>query len=191
MDLQKINVKFFVEESGGILLTDFITIFNSWIQASDGAYVDVANYSHVPAGPGILLIAHDANISMDNTGNRLGLLYNRKQALDGTNREKLLLTFRLALEACRRVEEDPALQGKIKFRGQEALFLINDRLLAPNTEETFQAVKPDLEELARTLYAGTRFTLQHRAEPKQRFAVEIRTPASYDIATLLKNLAAA
>jgi len=191
MDLQKINVKFFVDNSGAVPLTRFIGVFTSWIQASDGIYLNVADYSHVHAGPGILLLAHDANISMDNTGNRLGLLYNRKQPLRGTNREKLLLTFRTALETCRRIEEEPTLQGKCTFRGNEAFFLINDRLLAPNTVETFDAVKPDLEDLARTLYGGAPFTLQHRDDPKQRFAVSIQTPASFEIASLLKNLTAA
>ncbi len=188
MELEKINVKFFVEDPGGIPLTKFIHIFTSWIQASEGAYVDVADYSHISAGPGILLIAHEANISMDNRGNRLGLLYNRKQPLKGSNRERLRATFHTALQVCRRVEEDPALGGRVRFAGNEALFLINDRLLAPNTGEMFQAVRPALEDLARTLYAGTPVRLTHIADPKERFAVRIATPLSCDVASLLKNL---
>src|SRR3989338_10124635 len=126
MDLQRINVKFFLADANGVALTDFIPIFNSWVQASDGEYYDIADYSHVHAGPGVLLIAHEANISMDNTGNRLGLLYNRKQPLSGGNIEKLHFVFRTALEFGRRIEEEPPLQGKIKFAGNEFLFLIND-----------------------------------------------------------------
>lgn len=166
----------------------FINIFNSWIQASDGDYYDLADYSHMHAGPGIFLIAHEAHIGMDNTGNRLGLLYNRKRPLLGSNRERLRLTFKSALDYCRRIEEEPSLQGKFKFRGDEALLIINDRLLAPNTEETFQAVKPDLENLAHTLYAGGDFTLQHKADSRERFAVEMRTPVAFETTTLLKNL---
>lgn len=188
MDLQKVNVKFFVGDSNGVPLTAFINIFNSWIQASDGDYYDLAEYSHMHAGPGILLIAHEANISMDNTGNRLGLLYNRKRPLQGSNREKLRFIFRSALENCRRIEEELSLQGKLKFLGNEVLVLINDRLLAPNTEETFLAVRPDLEGLARTLYAGAEFTLQRETDPKKRFSVQIKTPVSFEITALLKNL---
>ncbi|MBI4488916.1 MAG: hypothetical protein HY694_07500 [Deltaproteobacteria bacterium] len=188
MDLQKINVKFFVADSHWVPLTAFIHIFNSWIRASDGDYYDIADYSHMHAGPGILLIAHEANISMDNSEERLGLLYNRKQPLQGSNREKLRLIFGLALENCRRIEEDPSLQGKLRFLGNEALFFINDRLLAPNTEETFQAVKPDLDDLARTMYGGADFTLKREADPKKRFSVQIRTPVSFEIRALLKNL---
>ena len=84
MDLQKISVKFFAASSGAIRLTDFIDVFNSWIQGSDGAYYDVADYSHMQAGPGVVLVFHEANVSMDNAGNRLGLLYNQKQPLCGS-----------------------------------------------------------------------------------------------------------
>lgn len=190
MDLQKINVKFFVGYSNGVSLAAFINIFHSWIRASDGDYYDLADYSHMHAGPGILLIAHEANISIDNTGNRLGLLYNQKQPLQGSNREKLHSTFRSALDYCRRIEEEPSLQGKFKFRGDEALILINDRLHAPNTEGTFRVLKPDLEDLARTLYGGTDFTLRRNTDPKQRFTVQIETPSAFEIEALLKNLGA-
>jgi hypothetical protein len=188
MELQKINVKFFVEEPGQVPLTAFIDIFHSWIQATDGIYYDVADYSHMHNGPGILMIAHEADISIDETGGQRGLLYNRKQPLQGSNQEKLRCTFRAALENCLRLEQEPSLQGKLKFRGDKGLFLINDRLLAPNTDETFQTVRADLEDLARSLYAGTNFTLQRETRPKERFSVTITTPAPFDIRALLTNL---
>lgn len=188
MELQKINVKFFVENPDGISLTAFIPIFNSWIQASDGDYYDIADYSHMHAGAGIVLVAHEANISMDNAEGRVGLLYNRKQPLAGSNQERLRSAFKSALAYCRRVEEEPYLQGRLRFKGGEALFLVNDRLSAPNTEQTFDSLRPDLEDLARTMYGGAEFALERRGEPKRRFGVLIRTPAPFEIATLSRNL---
>ena len=189
MDLQKINVKFFVNDPDAFPLDRFIPLFNAWIQASDGEYYDIADYSHVPAGPGIVLVAHEANVSMDNGGNRLGLLYSRKGPLQGPNGEKLRWTFKAALEYCRRIEEEPALQGRLRFRGDEALLLINDRLLAPNSEKTFLAVRPDLEHLARALYGGADFVLEpDTGDPRRRFSVHIRASASFDVVGLFKNL---
>ena len=188
MDLQKINIKVFVDEPDGIPLTAFIPIFHSWIQATDGDYHDVADYSHVHAGPGILLVAHEANLSIDNSGNQLGLLYNRKQPLQGTNGEKIRGVVKLTLEYCRKLEEEPSLEGKFRFSGDEALFLINDRLLAPNTDETFQSVKSDLESLGQRLFGGAEFALEREGDPQQRFAVRIKSSANFDAATLLKNL---
>lgn len=170
-------------------LTTFIDIFHSWIQATEGEYYDVADYSHMAAGPGILLVAQEANISIDETGGRRGLLYSRKQPLQGSNREKLLWVFKAALENCLRIEREPSLNGRIKFRGDQALFMINDRLLAPSSEQTFHAVRPDLEELARTMYGGADFILKHdNEEPRKRFGVQIKTPVSFDVMALLENL---
>ena len=83
MDLQKINAKFFAAEPNKVPLTDFIDIFHGWIQATDGVYHDVADYSHMQAGPGIVLVADDANVSIDETGNRRGLLYSQKGNMTG------------------------------------------------------------------------------------------------------------
>jgi len=189
MELQKINVKFFTRSPDEVSLTDFIDIFNSWVQGSEGDFYDLADYSHMQAGPGILLIAHEANISIDETGGRRGLLYNLKRPLQGSNSHRLRGVFKAALEYCRRIEGAPSIKGRIKFSGDEALLLINDRLLAPNNEETFRVVRPDLEDLARTLYAGANFNLEPSTrDRRERFGVKIKTPISFDIVTLLKNL---
>ena len=74
MDLQKIGMKFFAEDGSTIDLVEFIPIFHRWIQnkALSDLLIDVADYSHVHAGPGILLIAHEGNYAVDETGNRRG-----------------------------------------------------------------------------------------------------------------------
>jgi hypothetical protein len=41
--------------------------------------IDVHDYSHVHHGPGILLVAHEANLSIDEAEGRRGLVYIRKQ----------------------------------------------------------------------------------------------------------------
>ena len=188
MELQKINFKIFASGPNGVPLAAFIPIFHSWIQATRGDYHDVADYGHMQAGPGILLVAHEANISVDETGGRRGVLYNRKQPLAGSNQDKLRSVLRTALEACIKLQAEPSLQGRLGFSGSEALFLVNDRLLAPNTEETFQELRPDLESLAEKLYAGESFTLEREGDPRQRFAVRIKARGTFDLATLFRNL---
>jgi len=189
MDLQKINVKFFVENRAAVSSEAFVLLFNAWIQAADGEYYDIADYAHVEAGPGILLIAHEANIAMDNTGNHWGLLYNRKQPLPGSNGEKLRRVLKAALENCRRIEEASSLEGKVKFRADEALLLINDRLSAPNTEATFNALKADLKTAAHALYGDADFVLERESEdPRKRFGVRIKAAGGFNVVTVLANL---
>jgi hypothetical protein len=188
MELQKINVKFFAAEPDGIRLEEFINVFNSWIQSADSEYYDVADYSHVHDGPGIVLVAHEANISIDNAGGRLGLLYNRKQPMSGTNQEKLRFVFRSALENCRKLEQDPSLRGRLAFLGNEATLLINDRLIAPNTDAVFAEARPDIQALAQSLYPGADITLERDQNPRERFNVAIKTARRFDLLTVLKNL---
>jgi hypothetical protein len=188
MDLQKINVKFFAVEKEPVPLTAFIDIFHSWIQATDGIYHDVADYSHMKNGPGIVLVAQDANVHIDETGGRRGLLYNQKTPLPNSNQEKLRVVLCAALEHCRRLEQEPAMKGKLKFSGDEVLISINDRLLVPNTTESFQLVKPDVEAAAAQLFDRASFALSYKEDPRRRFSIAIRTFESFDVDRLIANI---
>ena len=190
MEVQKINIKVFAAPND-VPLTDFIDIFHGWIQATDGRYHDVADYSHMQAGPGIVLVADDANVSIDETGNRRGLLYSQKGKLSGSNLAKLNTVLRSALENCRRLEEEPALRGKLRFSGNEVEILVNDRLFAPNSGEAFEELRPEIDFLARRLYATANFTLlRNQNDTRHRFNVTITTPLSFETKTLLNNLQA-
>ena len=191
MELQKINIKVFTAEPNNVPLTDFIDVFHGWIQATDGVYLDVADYSHMQAGPGIVLVADDANVSIDETGNRRGLLYSQKGKLSGSNLEKLNTVLRSALENCQRLEQEPALDGKLRFAGNQVEIVVNDRLVAANTGEVFEEIRPEIDFLARRLYSTTNFTLlQNQQDTRHRFNVTISTPLSFETKTLLDNLQA-
>ena len=189
MDLQKLTVKFFTAPPDTVPLTDFIDIFHGWIQATDGVYHDVADYSHMQSGPGIVLVAQHANLHIDETGGRRGLLYCQKAPLSGSNREKLRTVFRAALENCRRLEREPALKGKLKFSGDEVLVSVNDRLVAPNDADTFQKLKPELEFAAAELFRPAKPTISHKQDARQRFSVAIRTFEPLPLDTLIANIA--
>ena len=188
MELQKINVKFFATDPNNPPLTDFIDLFHDWIHATDGVYHDVADYSHMQAGPGIVLVANDANVSIDETDNRRGLLYSQKSPLSGSNPEKIRTALRSALKNCRRLEEEPSLHNKLKFSGSEALISINDRLAAPNTDEAFEEIKPAIESVAKTLFGDADITLERNPDPRQRLNVRIKTSRSLGLGELMRNL---
>ena len=188
MDLQKLNVKFFVEPPDTVPLTEFIEVFHSWIQATDGDYHDVADYSHMQDGPGIVLIANDANVSIDESGGRRGLLYNRKAPLAGSNQERLRTVIRAGLENCRRLQREPALAGKMKFSGDGILISVNDRLAVPNTRESLESLKPDLEAVAGRLFDGPGLAFSYETDSRQRFSVAVRAPRRLDLDRLIANV---
>jgi hypothetical protein len=188
MDLEKLNVKLFVEQPNRVPLADFIEIFHGWIQAADGVYHDVADYSHMQSGPGIILVANDANVSIDDGGNRRGLLFSQKSRLSGSNQERLRTVLRSALENCRRLEEEPALRGKLRFTANEAVIFLNDRLLGANSVEAFDEIKGDIEVVASELLGGAKFTVDRQSDSRQRLNIYVKSPATMSSAQALNNL---
>ena len=189
MELQHINLKFFIENGASLNLESFHGVFNKWIQKglTDDLLVDVAEYLHVHHGPGIMLIGHSANYSLVLTVGRLGLLYNRKEQVEGTNRQKLIQAAHAALSAMWILEKE----NRVRFIGSEMQIIINDRLLVPNTTETFVALKDDLEAFFGILYNGAEVNLVHQAnESRLRFIVDVKSASAFDTQTLLDNISA-
>jgi len=186
MNLQHINIKFYLENPETVNLADYGAVFNSWIQGQrlDELLVDVADYLHVHHGPGIMLIGHEADYSLDQRAGRLGLLYNRKEQLDGTNLQKLVQAAHAALTAAQILEQENGL----KFIGSEVQVIVNDRLLVPNTADSFEALKPDLQSFFTALYDGVGCELEHLTNPRERFTVNVKTGTSFAVETLLKNI---
>ncbi len=188
MELQKLGVKFFVDPCSDMPLTQFIDVFHGWIQATDGVYHDVADYSHMQTGPGIVLIADNANVGIDESENRRGLLFNQKRRLSGSNQERLRSVVAAALESCRKLEAEPALRGRLRFSGNESVIWVNDRLAGTNTENSFQELKSEIEPFAKQFYGDGEIRFEHEGDPRKRLHVRIKTSGRLDVNALLRNL---
>ena len=138
MNIQHLNIKFYLENPKSINLAEYSAVFNTWIQKQrlEELLIDVADYLHVYHGPGILLIGHEADYSLDNRAGKLGLLYNRKEQMDGTSQEKLAQAVRAALTAAQILEKE----NNLKFNGSEVQLIVNDRLLVPNSAKSYSAL---------------------------------------------------
>ena len=186
MDLQRINLKVYLEE-WQVTPEDVFKIFNTWIsKITDEVLVDVADYSHVQSGPITLLVGYEANYCIDNTDGELGLLYARKQPLAGNLSDRLRSIFANALNACRRLELEPELAGRVKFRGSELLLVANDRMSAAATPDIHKILTADIETVLHDLFGGADFTVASNAEPRP--ALRIKSTAKFEVATLLENL---
>jgi hypothetical protein len=187
MNIQHINIKFYLENPETVDLAEYAAVFNTWIQKQrlEELLIDVADYLHVHNGPGIMLIGHEADYSLDNRLGRLGLLYNRKAQLDCTSHEKLVQATRAVLIAAQILEKENGL----KFSGSEAQLIVNDRLLVPNTVESFAALEPEVKAFFDKFYSGAGYTLVHHNDPRERFTIDVKTESDFDMDTLLQNLA--
>jgi hypothetical protein len=195
MDSHKLSVKFFATDDSAVDLAAFVPVFHGFIQQHaipDHLLIDVADYQHVHHGPGIVLVAHEANFSTDTGEGRLGLMVQRKQPIPGATslRDRLAPIVAAALRACDRLEKDPALAGRLRFRTDEIQFRVHDRLLAPNTPETYREVEPELRAFLSDLYPGAEISLEPRHSPQTLFEVRARVAASPPVTALLERLEA-
>jgi hypothetical protein len=121
-----------------IELEKIISIFHEWIQndiISEHLTIDVVDYKHVPDGPGIMLIMHEGNISIDFENNEIGLLYIRKQPLSETLLENIIKIKSILIFFINELENHKSLKGKICFNGNYKI-ISNDRLHLPDNDSS-------------------------------------------------------
>jgi hypothetical protein len=198
IELQHVNVKLLLKDAD-VNLDSLIPVFHSWIQDQvfDELLLDVADYRHVHHGPGLMLIGHEADYSVDNTDGLLGVRYNRKAPLAGSNLDRLVHATRSALNACQRLESDTRLNEKVSFNGQDLQLIVNDRLLAPNNDSTRRAAAPDFERLASKLFrqaeadpelSAVAYSLSFDTDPRRLLSATIHSSRPFSTGELLNNL---
>jgi hypothetical protein len=151
-EIARIGAKLYAEDPAAIDLEAFIPLFHGWIQerSLDGLPIDVADYGHVPDGPGVMLIGDEADRALDLGEGRPGALYQRKRQDEGALEDRLAAAIEAADRLAADIEDDPAAAG-VRFGRDEILIRVNDRLNAPNDDATLEVLRPAIEvALART-----------------------------------------
>jgi hypothetical protein len=186
MDLQSINVKIPVEGELKVDPARFIEVFHRWVaeHVMSELLIDIADYRHVPAGPGVLVIGLEADYAMDNTDNVWGVRYNRKSPLDGANSSRYAQALKSAAKAATTLETELASDGPLKFSRTKFDLYVNDRALAPNTAETLKAFQPEFEGFLREFLGDSDFKITHNADPRQRFGVTVELAKPLEFASL-------
>jgi hypothetical protein len=175
-DFQHINVKIFATAESTVDWHVLIPVFHRWIreQSVPGLLLDVADYAHVPAGPGMMIIAHDAHYAVDNRQNRLGMLYNRRTAAEGSTRDRIAQAYDAALYAARKLEQEPEVENRLRFDERQVEIWVNDRLLAPSTPEVFAEFESEVASFLQDRF-GSPVDLERSADPRD--LVRVRTTA--------------
>lgn len=177
MDPHRISAKLFVADADAIGkgAVEYIPIFHRWIQGGElsGLPLDVVDYGHVVDGPGVMLIGHEADRSLDFSDGRPGFVYARKREAEGALRERFAQAIAEAVEGAQRLEAEPALEGAVRFRTDELQFSIRDRLDAPNTSATLDALSEDIAAAVSDVLPGADVTLAQVGDERRPFMVQI------------------
>jgi hypothetical protein len=150
--------------------------------------IDVTEYTHVHQGPGLLLIANEANYSLDEMDGKRGMLYNQKRTSEKSGEEHLKTAFRRVLQACALLEKEPEAVGKLKFAVNHLQVFINDRLAAPHHSQTNEELEKVLKPLLDSLFDGAKYLLIAERDPKKRSGFEIKVDKPFDLEAILKKL---
>lgn len=180
----KFQVKLYTG-TGGFEPDKLVPIFHTWIREKkipDELLIDVADYAHVPQGPGVVLIGHQSDYYLDVADDRPGLLYSRKRGFEGDFQPGIEDAFRRALHACQLLESEAGLG--LEFATGEVLFRVQDRLAAPNDHATYDAYKGPLEQVANAFF-GSSASLEQVGSAREPFTVRIATGANGSVAEAL------
>ncbi len=116
--------------------TRFVPIFHHWIQRSalPLTLIDVADYSHVVRGPGVLLVAHEGQLSIDEEGGKQGLQYDQKRGTFTSEAQSFRSALLTALTAAERlVDDEDAVEG-LDFARDRFVVKLKDKLAASVTD---------------------------------------------------------
>ncbi len=168
-------------------LRAFIEIFHRWIQGQklEGVLIDVADYSHVHQGPGVMLVAHEGYWAMDESGGHVGMFYKRRRGGPEEALSALTSALRHALTAAGLVEGDT---DGVRFATDRVVVGFEDRLAAPNDSATFDALSGELKTLAARLF-GEGATVTQVGDARAPFRAQLAGTADVGLDALSARLA--
>ena len=177
--LERICAKLYAPEPG-VADSAFVPVFHDWIRRRviGGVLLDVADYTHVPDGPGVVLVGHEFTYSPDRSDGRFGLLVQRRLSTGLTAEESVAATLQALFAAADKLEAHRTLGGVIAFDRTTLRIESNDRLRAPNDIEGLGVLRRASELAVVRLFPGAsaRADLVY-GDPRHRLAVTVALPA--------------
>jgi hypothetical protein len=167
--VQHFKVKLFARSGSAPDLGAAVPVFHRWIQKNriPGTLIDVADYRHVPAGPGVILVAGDGIYGLDLEKSRLGLVYTRRTSLDGDDAARLEQAVDAVSRAADLLEAEPEFAGALAFDRTAWEIAVNDRALAPNNDESWIALEIAVRQVFDARLGAGRYQVCRTGEPRE------------------------
>lgn len=165
---KRLRIRLPLNAPSGFDITDIIPVFHRWIQANTvpGLLIDVADYKHVPNGPGIFLIGDEGDYSLDEVDGKLSLVYDRKRQTGSDLSESIRIVIETARAAGDALKAETDLGLSIADEAAELTLL--DRLQYPNSLEVFDEIRHSIAEGIATVYGNSNVKLTYSASDARR-----------------------
>jgi len=183
---ERLQLKLYLEPSAHFELEALIPVFHRVIreQLIKELLIDVVDYSHVPDGPGVVLIGHEADYYVGALDGASGLVYSRKRGGPGPD-ARLEDALRRLVNVARLLEQESSL--KWRFKSGELSLRLTDRLHAPNDDATFAATRAEVEALFGRVYGGS-VAIERLPAAKEPLSLRIKAASSPSLEALLEKL---
>ena len=66
---------------------------------------------------------------------------------------------------------------------------VNDRLLVPNLESSYESIEPEIKRFLEGLLGGIEFSISREEDSKRVFGLTVMTAQDFDVKKLLERLA--
>ena len=183
---ERLQLKMFLEPSLHFELEALVPVFHRFIreQVIKELVIDVVDYSHVPNGPGVVLIGHEADYYVGALDGAAGLVYSRKRGGPGAD-ARLEDALRRLVNAARLLEQENG--SKLRFKTDALTLRLTDRLHAPNDDATFANTQEEVLALFGRVYGGSVST-ERLPDPKEPLGLRIQASSSPSLEALLEKL---
>jgi hypothetical protein len=187
---RRIAVKFFAQpdSSAPVDLSPFIGVFHRFIQNAtlEGLLIDVADYRHVPDGPGVILIGHDVDYGIDLAAGRAGLVTTHKRAAAPPLGTAVRDTLRRALIAVRALED----ASELRFATSRLELRFVDALALPNSDASYRAVSEEIESVVAPLFGASGYLLARAGadDPRKALTAVVDAIDAPDAGALLDRI---
>ena len=183
---ERLQLKLFLEPSAHFELEALVPVFHRFIRdrVVPELVIDVVDYSHVPNGPGVVLIGHESDFYVGELEGAFGLVYSRKRGGPGAD-ARLEDALRRLVNVARLLEKEHGLE--LRFRSSELSLRLTDRLHAPNDDATFAATQAEVEALFSRVYGGS-VAIERLPGSKEPLGLRIKTSTSPSLEGLLEKL---
>jgi hypothetical protein len=174
-DLQRIDVKILAEAPANFSLDPFLAIFSRWRKTQDEFdWIDLADYAHMPAGAGIMLIGKQGSFSLNLDDPGIGLLYSGRKDFSGTFEGRVVEAFRRCLRLAKPLLAEPDYPRQLKLLPGSWEIFINDRLHFPNTDETDRILCWPIASALNALFGANNYSMDREKDPQRRYAFSVR-----------------
>ncbi|HEY7678956.1 MAG TPA: hypothetical protein VIC04_00460 [Terriglobia bacterium] len=189
-DLQRIHIKILSNAPAGLNQEPFIEIFARWRTERNhpAEWVDLADYAHVPRGPGIVLVGQRANFAFDMADPAPGILYAAKKGLTGSHIERMTAAMKSCLELAKRLIAEPEFPKGVALRTDALELRFADRLVTPNTPATDQELRPVVRQAMDRLFGPTGYELTAPADAGETYGFSIRAKKAEPLDALLQRI---